>query len=540
MKKLILPITILCSIASFAQKPIFTQAKITAARVYSNGAELKHKTSAKIPSGTSEIVITNVANYLNENTVQLQVPKYVTVMSVQYSNAYVEEYDNNQDSPLVKPVKEQITKIEKELAEIDNQLITERKSIELLDKNQSMSESNNFSVAELTKLLDFYKTNRASISNNINKLELQKKELNETLKELKNKLSFNQTTSEKNSQGKLIVHIMSSQAGEIPMEISYLTYLANWQPSYEMRIDKINAPIRMHHKAQVSQNTGIDWKNIQLSLTSGQANQHTYTPELSPWFLYESSPAKNLQDKAMGASLMRKAEVVANDDNIAYDEVVALESSSINQYTHVEESQLNMTFNIDIPYTILSNNKQHAITIKESDIEAEYNYISIPKLDTSAFLIAKIKDYTKHNILAGEVSVIFDNTFVGKTHMQPNTDKDELTLSLGRDNNISVSRELLQDKSGSKMLSSKKAQDFSYEIVVKNNKKESISITLEDQIPLSTQSDIEIELLNKDGANYNAETGKLSWDVNLKANESKKIRFGYQVKYPKNMNLPLR
>src|SRR5690606_20583353 len=102
MKNILFPAAIVFSITANAQKPVFTQAQIQSARVYNNAAELKHKTTAQIPSGTSEIVITNVANYLNESTVQIGVPKNVTVMSVQFTNAYVEEYDNNQDSPLVK------------------------------------------------------------------------------------------------------------------------------------------------------------------------------------------------------------------------------------------------------------------------------------------------------------------------------------------------------------------------------------------------------------------------------------------------------
>src|SRR5690606_22067473 len=178
---------------------------------------------------------------------------------VQFTNAYVEEYDNNQDSPLVKPVKDEIEKKEAELKTLQNQLTSERKSVELLDKNQSMSNAQNFSVAELTKLLEFYKTKRTDLSNSINKLEKQERTLQEELTALKGKLTFNQTSAEKSCLGKLIVNVMSSQSGNIPLEVSYLTNQATWQPSYEMRIDKINDPIQMLYKAQVRQNTGIDW-----------------------------------------------------------------------------------------------------------------------------------------------------------------------------------------------------------------------------------------------------------------------------------------
>src|SRR5690554_6521621 len=167
MKNLLFCVAIIFIITANGQKTVFTHALIELTRVHTNVAELKHKPTAQIPSGTSEIVITNVANYLNENTVQIGVPKYVTVMSVQFTNAYVEEYDNNQDSPLVKPVKEEIKKKKAALNALLNRIDSEKKSIELLDKNQSMGNSQNFSVAELTKLLEYYKTKRTELSDSL-------------------------------------------------------------------------------------------------------------------------------------------------------------------------------------------------------------------------------------------------------------------------------------------------------------------------------------------------------------------------------------
>lgn len=546
MKNLLFPAVIAFSITANAQKPVFTQAKIESARVYNNAAELKHKTTAQIPSGTSEIVITNVANYLNESTVQIGVPKNVTVMSVQFTNAYVEEYDNNQDSPLVKPVKDEIEKKEAELKTLQNQLTSERKSVELLDKNQSMSNAQNFSVAELTKLLDYYKTKRTDLSNSINKLEKQERTLQEELTALKGKLTFNQTSAEKTSQGKLIVNVMSSQSGNIPLEVSYLTNQATWQPSYEMRIDKINDPIQMLYKAQVCQNTGIDWKNIKLSLTSGPANQNTFAPELQPWFVDYYNPVVYNEVVVNSYRTTRKAEASAKTVQRDFDDSqlsgradyeVSSTPSTINDFAQINESQLNITFDIDIPYTILSNNKEHSVALKDTQLPATYSYVTIPKLDTNAYLVAKIKNYGDYNILPGEANVIFEGMYVGKTFVNANANEDDLRLSLGKDPNISVSRTLISDKSGTKTLSSRKVQDFVYEISIRNNKKENISIVVEDQMPISSNSDIEVTLSDKGGAKLDEEKGKLSWEVNLKSNETKKIRFGYQVKSAKDKNL---
>ncbi len=552
MKNILFPAAIVFSITANAQKPVFTQAQIQSARVYNNAAELKHKASTQISSGTSEIVITNVANYLNENTVQIGVPKHVTVMSVQFTNAYVEEYDNNQDSPLVKPVKEEIKKKETELKTLQNQLTAERKSVELLDKNQSMSNAQNFSVAELTKLLEFYKTKRSELSNSINKLELQETVLKEELTALKGKLTFNETTSEKTSQGKLIVNVMSNQAGNIPLEISYLTNQANWQPSYEMRIDKINEPINMLYKAQVQQNTGIDWKNVKLSLTSGPANQNTFAPQLQPWFVdypivsnrgYDNGTLRSLGQQTGGSqksskgTLQRDFNDSSNAGRADYEIAEVLAPSTINDFTQINENQLNITFDIDIPYTILSNGKQHSVALKDTQLPATYSYITTPKLDTNAYLIAKVKDYGGYNILPGEANVVFEGMYVGKTYVNANANEDELRLSLGKDQNISVTRTLINDKSGTKTLSSRKVQDFVYEISIRNNKKESVALIIEDQIPISSNTDIEITLSDKGGSTTDVEKGKLTWEVNLKPNETKKIRFGYQVKSAKDKSL---
>lgn len=544
MKNILLPLAVVFSVTVNAQKPVFTQAQILSARVYSNAAELKHKASAQIASGTSEIVITNVSNYLNENTVQISVPKYVTVMSVQFTNAYVEEYDNNRDSPLVKPVKEEIEKKENELKTLQNQLTAERKSIELLDKNQSMSNAQNFSVAELTKLLDFYKAKRAELSNSVNKLESREKELNEELATLKGKLTFNQTASEKTSQGKLIVNVMSSQAGTLPMEVSYLSDGANWYPSYEMRIDKINEPIQMLYKAQVQQNTGIDWKNIRLSLTSGPANQNTFAPELQPWFLdyyYNTVTTKRMKGRP-NANVIQTLQGQVPGLNIETSQSAAdkvMEVSTMDDYTQINESQLNITFDIDIPYTVLSNGKQHSVALKDTQLPATYSYVTAPKLDNNAYLIAKVKNYGDYSILPGEANVIFEGLYVGKTYVSADAQEDDLKLSLGKDPNIAISRMLISDKSGTKTLSSRKIQDFVYEISVRNNKKEPVNITVEDQVPVSSNSDIEVSLTDKASATVDPEKGKLTWDVALKPNETKKIRFGYQVKSSKDKQISL-
>lgn len=136
--------------------------------------------------------------------------------------------------------------------------------------------------------------------------------------------------------------------------------------------------------------------------------------------------------------------------------------------------------------------------------------------------------------MPGEANIIFEGLYVGKTNINPNQTADTLNLSMGRDKKISIKREKVVDKSGTKFLSSYKEQTFTYDITIRNNKKEDIDMLLKDQYPLSSDKEITIELLEDGKATVNSETGIMTWKLKLGSNETKKIRISYKVKYPKD------
>lgn len=261
MKNTIILLVFLVSVVTFAQKPIFTNAKINSATVYFNAAEISQSTNVTLPTGTSEIVVKNVANYLNESSVQIGAPSNITVLSVQFTNDYMSEYDIDENSPAIKRVKDSISWTQKELNKAINAKNSENKTIELLDKNQQVyGENSGLNLAELMKMVDYYKAKRTEISNNINALAEREKKLNETLQRLNNKLEINTEKEEKTSTGKLVLQVMNTVSGNVALEISYLTNNAGWKPFYDLRADNVKDPINMMYKAQVVQNTGIDWK----------------------------------------------------------------------------------------------------------------------------------------------------------------------------------------------------------------------------------------------------------------------------------------
>jgi uncharacterized protein (TIGR02231 family) len=538
LKKTILSAFLLVTAFALAQKPIFTTAKVKAATVYFNAAEISQTTTVNLPLGTSEIVIKNVAVNLNENSVQIGAPATLTVLSVQFTNDYVSEYEIDLKSPALKKVKDSIVLVQKELLKLGNARNSETKTLVLLDRNQQVSGVNSgLNVMELMKMVDYYKNKQIEIANSINALTEKEQKLNEILKKLNNKLEVDTSKEEKTSSGKLIVQVMNNLAGAVPLDITYLSNNASWTPFYDLRTESVTAPINMMYKAQVVQNTGIDWKKVKLTLSSGIPNQNNQAPLLNSWFL--NYRQNEIMAAGYGMRREKKAmQGVAEGVQVANDEMIVqpimLAESSVSNYTTVSENQLNISFDIDIPYDILSNGKVHSVSLKEIKLPASYKYYAVPKVEKDAFLLAEIADYSKYNLLRGEANIIFEGMYVGKTFIEPSQTSDTLSLSMGRDKKVTIKREKVVDQSGTKFLSSKKEQTFTFDITIRNNKKEAIGMLLKDQYPLSSNKDIEIELLQSDNAKVNLETGILSWQLQMKPNETKKIRISYKVRYPKD------
>ncbi|KGO91155.1 DUF4139 domain-containing protein [Flavobacterium subsaxonicum] len=535
MKRALLMLLLLCGMA-YAQKPVFTTAKVKAATVYFNAAEITQSATVNLPAGTSEIVVKNVADYLNEGSVQIGAPATLTVLSVQFTTNYISEFEPDETSPALKRVRDSIAIVKKELEKTTTLKASEFKILELLDKNnQVYGQQSGLSVAELVKMVDYYKAKRNETSNTINALTDKEQKLNELFTKLSSRLETNTREAEKTSAGKLVLQVMNEQAGNVALDISYLTGNASWTPFYDLRADNTTDPINMLYKAQVVQQTGIDWKKVKLTLSSGVPNQNNQAPEINPWFLQYGSAIYG--NRAPGIQIRG----VASSDKEQLNEVVVegyrSKASSVSANTTITENQLSVSFDIDIPYDIASNGKKHSVTLKEIKLPATYRHYAVPKAEKEAFLMAEINDYSKYNLLKGEANIIFDGMYAGKTFIDPNQTTDTLRLGMGRDRKISIEREKVVEKSGTKFLSSRREQTFTYDVTIRNNKKEAAQIVVKENYPISTDKEMEIELLESSSADVNKETALLQWDIKLKPGETKKLRISYKVKYPKDRSI---
>ena len=209
----------------------------------------------------------------------------------------------------------------------------------------------------------------------------------------------------------------------------------------------------------------------------------------------------------------------------------------LQDYIAVTDKTLNVNFDIDIPFDVPTSGKEQTATLQIIDAGTAYEHIAVPKMDNDVYLIAKLQNWERLNLLPGEANIIIEGTYVGKTYINPEKTYDSLDITLGNDKRVVVNRKKLEDFSSVKFLGSNKLQKFTYEIVVRNNKKEAVNIIVKDQYPLSTNKDIEVELNETSGAVADKDNGTLAWQLQLGPNESKTLRFSYSVKYPKDKTI---
>lgn len=237
----------------------------------------------------------------------------------------------------------------------------------------------------------------------------------------------------------------------------------------------------------------------------------------------QSSAMDALQGRVSGISAKKK--------------IMVRGTSSIAIPTAQVENQTTVHFEIKIPYTIKSDNKNYTVDIENYELPANYQYFCVPKIDKDAFLIAHIIDWEKYSLLEGEANVFFENTYVGKTLLDVRYASDTLQISLGRDKKVSVTREKIKNFTTRQFIGNKKEEMRNWKTTVKNNKNQEINMIVLDQVPVSTAEDIEVEVLDRSGARQDAESGEIKWEFTLNPGDKKEMELKYSVKYPKFRNL---
>jgi len=530
MKRIL--ITFLFPLSVLAQQQIKSKASLESVTVYNNGAQLNHFGKVNLPVGTSEVVISNISGRVNESSIQVGVSAGVTILAVQFNRDFL---NSDAATPEIKLLNDSIKIVNTELSKTKNAKTIEEQTLVLLDENRkSGGTSTGTNVVELIKLAEYYRTKSTEVRNSIMAISATEEKQTRKLNALQQQLA--ELRNNPNQQlGQLVLQLMAKENIGANYNVTYITPNASWLASYDIKAVNTSTPLGIVYKGAITQNTGLDWKKIKLSLSTGNPNYNITAPSLNPWFVSTNQPQIRIRGMASPVAEERMLdETVVVAYGKAKKENLTSSVSTINNYTSVNETQLGVTFDIDIPYDINSDNKPHTVSFKEYSVPAKYKYYAAPRLSNDAYLLADVLDWEKLNLQAGNANIIFEGTYTGKSFINPANILDTLSLSMGKDKKIIVSKEKQEDFSSTKFIGSNKKQAFTYLIKIRNTKKESIELSLKDQYPLSTQSDIEIELLESSGAEVDKETGVLTWNLKLAPSETRTIKLSYAVKSPRN------
>ena len=535
MKKLLLAVSILFATTAFANdERTVVNAHLQSVTVYRSGAEMVHTATAMLKEGSNELVIDQLANAIDVNSIQVKVSDGITILGTEFGN-------NHLSSPVnitrVNVLEDSLETLNKSIAKLDLGIANITQLQDVLKANRDIKGSQTgVSVAELIKFMDYYKAKTTELQTELAQLQDKKQKLSVISRKIQSEIDEEQNKNV-STTGRITLQLQVSAAGKYSFEVSYIALNASWNPFYDLRVDDIKNPIKLVYKANISQTTGIDWRQVKLSLSTATPNQSGTAPQLNPWFLSYAYPRQNrmMMAKFSAPRIVSDTIMLSDlDGSVKYNVVNMAKEDKLENHISVSDNTLNVTFDIDVLYDIPTNGKEQTAVLKTYQVPATYKHFAIPKLDKDAYIIADILDWEKLNLLPGDANVILEGTYTGKTYIDPNTSQDTLSLTLGKDKRVAIKRDKLVDYSSVKFLGSNKLQKFTYEITVKNNKKDAINLDLRDQFPLTTNKDIEVELVDAGGASANNDTGILNWLVTIPAGESKKFRFTYSIKYPKD------
>lgn len=510
----------------WAQKEQVVDSKISRVTVFLNQAQVNREIKTRVEAGKTDLVISGLTANLDQRSVQVSGKGSIVILGINHRQNFISEFNMPTN---LKKLKDSLTVYQNWINVEQNQKDILNKEEQMLTSNQVIGGKNtNLTVAELKGMSEFYRSRLTDIS-------MAKMKADDNMRKYKERMSvlqkqFNELNDlYKRNTSEIVVSVSANAASNVELDMNYLVNNAGWTPVYDLRAINTNSPMQLNYKANVYQNTGEEWNNVRLKLSTGNPTLGGVKPELYTWFIDFEQVVAYYNERQLKLAPMTARLVQPEMAADALEEV-----SSTAQFVNPLQTTLNTEFEISLPYNVSSSRKPTLVDIRKFDMDASYVYAVTPKLDPDAFLLAKITGWEAYDLLPGEASVFFEGTYVGKSYIDPANIQDTLRVSLGRDKRIVVKRERVKDFTSRATIGSSQRESYAYEISIRNNKTESLKLIVEDQIPVSKNKDIEVTTIDLAGAKHDKDKGLLSWQFNLKPNESQKLIYKYEVKYPKD------
>lgn len=530
--------------AMLTSAPATVTSKITAVKLYTNRAEITRVSKIKLSKGSNTVIIEGLPDNLIDWSARGMLPeKY---------NARIVSLEIMKQA-LIEKKKNRIHEIEKKLEELRD------RDAELADDMTNIRQQEIFldSIVEFTKntaskeletripqttlwsgTMDYVSAKRKELLASSRSTQKKRRDLAEQIQKLEFDLSQLAGTSYYSSYKKLnkaveqntksntvqqygdftdsyeemertikdessgvdtekriMLNIYSAVEGETDFTFSYLIPDTYWQMTYDFRASRTDSSIEVILYADVYQQTGEDWENIDLSLSTGAPQNNIAIPDIAPWYLNKREEYSRKDTE--GASGMyeyksKKAEAVTADKDDQYQEEVIPEAT-------VQTSGLFLEVKIPVKQTIESANRYQKKLIKSYSFKSgkglKYYFKTVPDSSGKVYLMAKTANQTELPWLGGEAQVFLENEFIGKVQIPETAVGKEEDLVLGISQEITAKKELVkkyEDKSG--VFGGNRRMIYSYKITVENSSKETVEVLVMDNFPVSQNDEIKVEV----------------------------------------------
>lgn len=556
---------LLITVYANANDEKIVDSKISQVTVYSQGAQVYRNASYAVSKGVTEVIIEGISPRIDAKSLQVKATGNAIILDTKYDVYYPQPEEIKLEGISLRLL-QKINALKDSIDDQNFQIQTLQDRLDVLTATKNILQNNgairgqgkvNDSIQLLQTAIDYYTAKMTEINKEYRDLyrkksdaEKEKAAMNKRLTDLQQHAqSSGLNDKPKGPIHRIIITMKTDAYITGKLDISYLVSNAGWMPIYDLRSDIAQNKINLNYKAQVYQNTGVDWEEVPLTISTNNPYQNKTKPELHPWYVdfyaYYSQPGRADTRSKKEEGLKEKAQAYGFNSPSMASGAISSESEMVedavfaNSFVQVVDHVISAEFRIDLPYTIKSNNKQHMVLVKNVDLDANYKYYTVPKYDKSAYLVAQLSKLDELQLVPAKANIYFDGTYMGETYLDPTTMDDTLNLSLGKDPNIIVKRTLLEQECKDKVVGTKKERTFAYVIEVKNLKSRTIDLVIQDQIPVTSNADIEISALELDKGKLNARTGIIEWELKIKPKGEEEVEFKYEVKHDKDQNVVL-
>lgn len=534
---------ILLSWAGMPCRANATPSSIEEVTVFADRALVVRKALVNVAPGEQTLRFAHLTGSMDPNTVQVKGQGSAAIKGVKVEPVYLDETSDQDLTALQK----QWDNNNQAMADLNDTVTNadhEKKFIEAIAKRLTTAtdkaDQASFDPKKWIAMVNFYRSKLTRLDKELRQaqadlkpLQARKQKLEQEMNTVRGRI---QTT-----RYNVSVILTAGQETQAKLEISYVVRGPSWQPKYDIRADSRKDNVQVAYEALIRQNTGEDWRQAKVMLSTAQPQAGDSQPQLQPWTIspYVPAPVVRHANRGRGRPMARRALAAAPAATMAEKSMSAMPVAQ----AQVQQTATAVNFDIKGRYTIKSDNQPHQVTIMIQNFPAKFTYAAVPKLVKHAFLKAEITNATAIPLLAGETNVFLDNNYVTSGRLEPVAPGETFQASLGADEGFKVAYKLINRKQQTEGVFGGRIQvGFAYRITITNHKRHDHEVVIQDQLPLPTNNDIQVNLVKPAYHDHDPKFVKsaqnlLEWHETIKAGEKLEIPLEFTVSYPQQMKV---